>query len=91
MSCTRCAWAPHRAANLVHAVIALHLPNSPDFSTSACAPLRMGSGTGRVAPCALQYPGSAQHLAAAGLGAENGLWRAVHDFCWLRATPSPNW
>ena len=51
----------------------------------------MKAGAGRVAPCALQYPGSAQHLAAAGLGAENGLWRGVHDFCWLRATPSPNW
>lgn len=51
----------------------------------------MRPGTGRVAPCDLQYPGSAQHLAAAGLGAENGLWRAVHDFCWLRASPSPNW
>ncbi|KAK9845783.1 hypothetical protein WJX81_002252 [Elliptochloris bilobata] len=44
-----------------------------------------------VAPCALEYPGSAQHLAAAALGVDSGLWRDVRDFCWLRATPSPNW
>ena len=42
-------------------------------------------------PYALEYPGSAQHLATARLAAETGLWRDVHDFCWLRATPSPNW
>jgi hypothetical protein len=48
-------------------------------------------GRCRVAPYALEYPGSAAHLAAAGLAADSGLWREVHDFCWLRAAPSPNW
>jgi hypothetical protein len=58
-----------------------HEANAPQLCLGRC----------RVAPYALEYHGSAAHLAAAGLAADSGLWREVHDFCWLRAAPSPNW
>ena len=44
-----------------------------------------------VAPYALDLLACRPALAAAGLAEENGLWAAVQDFLWLRATPSPNW
>ena len=45
----------------------------------------------RFAPYAPAYPGAGAQLAASGLEAGGGLWAAVQDFGWLRATPSPHW
>eukprot|EP00887_Chlorella_sp_A99_P006717 scaffold3.g6717.t1 len=45
----------------------------------------------RFAPYAFSYPGSEEDLAAQGLETDSGRWAEVHDFGWLRATPSPNW
>ena len=42
----------------------------------------------------LGYAGAAEDLEKANLGQEvdaQGLWGQVHDFGWLRSTPSPNW
>lgn len=48
-----------------------------------------------VAPYdAHDYPGFEEAMAGCGLGVDveqQGLWRQVHDFGWLRSTPSPNW
>mmetsp|Transcript_48617 Transcript_48617/g.155583 ORF Transcript_48617/g.155583 Transcript_48617/m.155583 type:complete len:405 (-) Transcript_48617:263-1477(-) len=43
------------------------------------------------APLRLAYAGSEEQLQAARLDTETGLWEAVEDFGWLRATQSPNW
>ncbi|RHY35055.1 hypothetical protein DYB32_000461 [Aphanomyces invadans] len=40
---------------------------------------------------ALQYDGLAAQLDSADLATDTGLWAQVHDFKWLRQTPSPHW
>ena len=39
----------------------------------------------------MQSHAAAQDLEVAGQAAENGLWREVHDFGWLRSAASPHW
>ena len=43
------------------------------------------------APCPADLPLAPEHLAAARLAEDTGLWAEVQDFLWLRSTPSPNW
>ena len=45
----------------------------------------------QFATYAPEYPGCAEHLAAAGLNQDNALWKAVQDFGWLKQSQSPNW
>ncbi|XP_002985749.2 tubulin-folding cofactor C [Selaginella moellendorffii] len=45
----------------------------------------------RFAPYAFHYQGIEDHLKAANLAEETGLWEKVDDFRWLRAAASPNW
>lgn len=37
------------------------------------------------------YPECDNQLTAAGLNEDNGLWKAVQDFGWLKQSQSPNW
>lgn len=33
----------------------------------------------------------AEHIKGSEAREENGKWKHVQDFCWLKSTPSPNW
>ena len=54
-------------------------------------PIIEHSSSLRFAPYHFSYPELAVQLREFGLGEDNGLWRKVEDFNWLRARQSPNW
>ena len=54
-------------------------------------PIIEHSDTLQFASYSPEYPGCDEQLAAAGLSKDNGLWKAVQDFGWLKQSQSPNW
>jgi hypothetical protein len=61
------------------------------FLLTASGPVIETSSGLEFGPYTLQYPGSEPQLAAsAGLAVDNGKWKLVKDFGWLKNTPSPN-